>query len=405
MLRGICYHHAGLTIDERQVLDDAVRHRVLRVIVATTTLAVGVDFPVDVVILNGLKSGTNDLSPSEYKQMAGRAGRRSAGEVFIIETPERLPFALSLLNSTIPPVTSALTRDQRGIDRVLLEAITLGILTTITDMMRYIRISLLSFCVSEDELRRIVLESVGYLQEFQIIRVFQPVSGDSALLLRPSRLGRAISSSLLPIEESVLLYRDLFVHQTHVMLSSPLFLVYLITPTFAAPFPRWKTYEKVLFLFVSSSDLPDDECPGSRDSRSPSDRGELHLLLRPVPPIALLPAPSLRSLERGASTDRALQVLRRAASAGRGNGGRRRGDGASDPGVLPGRSGRAAEVLGVFGDVPSVGHLDVRGSQLVGFEAIAAFVATMVQVADSQIVCVFSARGRQGAFSLHPTAL
>ena len=378
MLRGICYHHAGLTIDERQVLDDAVRRRVVRVIVATTTLAVGVDFPVDVVILNGLKSGTNDLSPSEYKQMAGRAGRRSAGEVFIIETPERFPFALSLLTSTIPPVTSALTRDQRGIDRVLLEAITLGILTTIAEMMRYMRISLLSFCVSEDELRRIVLESVGYLQEFQIIRVLQPMSGASALLLRPSRLGRAISSSLLPIEESVLLYRDLFVHQTHVMLSSPLFLVYLITPTFAAPSPRWRTYEKVVLPLPSSPYPPDNEFAGQRDRRSAPDRGELRFLLRPVPPAALLPASALRSLQRGAPTDRALQVLRRAAPAGRGHGGRGRGHGASHPDVLPGRSGRAAAVLGVFGDVPSAGHLHVRGSELVGSEATAALSARMV---------------------------
>ena len=49
------------------MLDSAVRSGVLLVIIATTTLAVGVDFPVEVVILNGLKSGMTDLSPSEYK--------------------------------------------------------------------------------------------------------------------------------------------------------------------------------------------------------------------------------------------------------------------------------------------------------------------------------------------------
>ena len=251
MLRGICYHHAGLTIDERQVLDGAVRSGVLRVIIATTTLAVGVDFPVEVVILNGLKSGMSDLSPSEYKQMAGRAGRRSAGEVFVIESQERFQFAISLLNATIPPVKSALTGDQRGIDRVLLEAITLGIVSTIDDMMRYLHISMLSLCVSEAELRRIVLESVGYLQEFQIIHGFASPSG---VLLRPSRLGRAISSSLLPIEESILLYRDLFLHQTHIMLNTYLFLVYFITPTFVVPYPRWSIFERVPF-FLSLSNL------------------------------------------------------------------------------------------------------------------------------------------------------
>lgn len=244
MLRGICYHHAGLTIDERQVLDSAVRSGVLRVIIATTTLAVGVDFPVEVVILNGLKSGMTDLSPSEYKQMAGRAGRRSAGEVFVIESQDRFQFAISLMNATIPPVKSALTGDQRGIDRLLIEAITLGIVTSVEDMMRYLHISMLSLCVSESELRRIVIESIGYLQEFQIIYGYSMPSG---VLLRPSRLGRAVSASMLPIEESVLIYRDLYIHQTHLMLKNNLFLVYFITPTFLVPYPRWNLYEKVLF--------------------------------------------------------------------------------------------------------------------------------------------------------------
>ena len=224
------------------MLDSAVRSGVLRVIIATTTLAVGVDFPVEVVILNGLKSGMTDLSPSEYKQMAGRAGRRSAGEVFVIESQDRFQFAISLMNATIPPVKSALTGDQRGIDRVLLEAITLGIVSTLDDMMRYLHISMLSLNVSESELRRIVIESVGYLQEFQIIHGFASPSG---VLLRPSRLGRAISSSLLPIEESILIYRDLFLHQTHIMLHTHLFLVYFITPTFVVPYPRWTIFEKV----------------------------------------------------------------------------------------------------------------------------------------------------------------
>lgn len=227
-------------------------------IIATTTLAVGVDFPVEVVILNGLKSGMSDLSPSEYRQMAGRAGRRSAGEVFVIESQERFQFAISLMNASIPPVKSALTRDQRGIDRVLLEAITLGIVSTIEDMMHYLHISMLSLCVSKAELKRIAIESIAYLQEYQIIYGFSSSSSSSTgVLLRSSRLGRAINSSSLPIEESILIYRDLYIHQKHMMLNTHLFLVYFITPTFIVPYPRWSVYEKVqlLLYFLNSSSI------------------------------------------------------------------------------------------------------------------------------------------------------
>ena len=88
--RGICYHHAGLTINERQVLEDAVRTKVLRVIVATTTLAVGVDFPVDVVILNTVMIGIHTLSCCEYRQISGLSGRRSSGEEFVLENYQNI---------------------------------------------------------------------------------------------------------------------------------------------------------------------------------------------------------------------------------------------------------------------------------------------------------------------------
>ena len=51
-------------MDERQCLEDAVRKKILRVIVATTTLAVGVDFPVDVVIMDGARSGSYFSTPN-----------------------------------------------------------------------------------------------------------------------------------------------------------------------------------------------------------------------------------------------------------------------------------------------------------------------------------------------------
>ena len=107
---GVCYHHAGLSLDERQILETAIRARVIRVTIATTTLAVGVDFPVDVVVLYTLKSGGADIAAGEYKQMIGRAGRYAAGEVFVIEHPENKQKALQLMNQRSPEVRSVLTR-------------------------------------------------------------------------------------------------------------------------------------------------------------------------------------------------------------------------------------------------------------------------------------------------------
>ena len=51
--------------------------------------------------------------------------------------------------------------------------------------------------------------------------------------------------SFLPLEESVLLFRDLYAHQNCVCLDSTLFLVYFITPTFSIPAFSWNRFEKV----------------------------------------------------------------------------------------------------------------------------------------------------------------
>ena len=95
-----------------------------------------------------------------------------------------------------------------------------------------------------------VEEALAYLQSHQIITA--SVFADQ-YLIQPTRLGRAISASSLPIEESVLVYRDLFLHQTHVSLKSNLFLIYLVTPTFATPAIRWDVYERVASSCASQS--------------------------------------------------------------------------------------------------------------------------------------------------------
>jgi late competence protein required for DNA uptake (superfamily II DNA/RNA helicase) len=56
------------------------RQGVLKVLVATTTLSSGVNLPARRVIFRSLSHGTNknrmEWKPHEYRQMAGRAGRK-----------------------------------------------------------------------------------------------------------------------------------------------------------------------------------------------------------------------------------------------------------------------------------------------------------------------------------------
>jgi helicase len=73
------HHHGGLTLDERRAVEERFRSKQLRVLVATSTLEVGLNLPVRQVVLYDLQQfdGTEfqPLSVISVWQRAGRAGR------------------------------------------------------------------------------------------------------------------------------------------------------------------------------------------------------------------------------------------------------------------------------------------------------------------------------------------
>ncbi|UFW82113.1 DEAD/DEAH box helicase [Rhizobium sp. SU303] len=75
---GVAFHNADLQPAERQVIEEEFRREGagLRVISATTTLAMGVNTPANSVIIAGLEHpGQVPYSVAEYKNLVGRAGR------------------------------------------------------------------------------------------------------------------------------------------------------------------------------------------------------------------------------------------------------------------------------------------------------------------------------------------
>ena len=78
--KGIAYHHSGLIPKIREVVEFLIKRKLIKIVFATETFAVGLNFPVKTVVMTSLvkptESGFRNLQVSEYKQMAGRAGRR-----------------------------------------------------------------------------------------------------------------------------------------------------------------------------------------------------------------------------------------------------------------------------------------------------------------------------------------
>lgn len=96
---GVGFHNSDLDRDERLALETYFRspESPLRVLVATTTLAMGVNTPAEAVVIVGLRHPGQTPTPytvADYKNMAGRAGRlghAEAGEAYIIATSDLGP--------------------------------------------------------------------------------------------------------------------------------------------------------------------------------------------------------------------------------------------------------------------------------------------------------------------------
>jgi replicative superfamily II helicase len=81
--RGVAFHNADLEPEERRIVEEEFRRAGsgLRVIAATTTLAMGVNTPASSVIIAGLDHpGDEPYSVAEYKNLVGRAGRLGYAE-------------------------------------------------------------------------------------------------------------------------------------------------------------------------------------------------------------------------------------------------------------------------------------------------------------------------------------
>ena len=78
--RGIASHHAGLLPAFKEVVEHLFQHGLLKVVFATETLALGINMPARSVVLEKLVKWNGEshveLTPGEYTQLTGRAGRR-----------------------------------------------------------------------------------------------------------------------------------------------------------------------------------------------------------------------------------------------------------------------------------------------------------------------------------------
>jgi ATP-dependent RNA helicase HelY len=82
---GIAAHHAGMVPPMKEVVEACFVEGLIKVVFATETLAVGINMPARTVVIEKLTKFTGEhherLTPGEYTQLTGRAGRRGIDDL------------------------------------------------------------------------------------------------------------------------------------------------------------------------------------------------------------------------------------------------------------------------------------------------------------------------------------
>ena len=113
--RGVAAHHAGLLPVFKETVEELFSAGLVKVVYATETLALGINMPARTVVLESVRKWNGSahvtLTPGEYTQLTGRAGRRGIdveGHAVVLASDDLEPdFVSSLASRRTYPLVSA----------------------------------------------------------------------------------------------------------------------------------------------------------------------------------------------------------------------------------------------------------------------------------------------------------
>ncbi|XP_015196626.2 DNA polymerase theta isoform X1 [Lepisosteus oculatus] len=273
---GVAFHHAGLTFEERDIIEGAFRQGYIRVLVATSTLSSGVNLPARRVIIRTPVFNGRPLDMLTYKQMAGRAGRKgvdSMGESILVCKESERTKGTALLQGSLKPIRSCLIKKEgEGVTtsmiRAILEIIVGGVASTPGHVKMYASCTLLAASLSKDvtelgcsegemNMERTARKRksskqtspieacVDWLIENEFIQIQE--EGDKEQKIEkycPTHLGAATLSSSLSPPEALGIFADLQRAMKGFVLENDLHILYQITPVCA----DWATIDWYQFF-------------------------------------------------------------------------------------------------------------------------------------------------------------
>ncbi|OTB08827.1 hypothetical protein M426DRAFT_51604 [Hypoxylon sp. CI-4A] len=224
---GVAFHHAGLTTEERELIASAYDSGVLKVLVATCSLAAGINLPARRVILHNARMGRDLVGPSMLRQMRGRAGRKGkdeVGETYLCCRKDDLESVIELMHADLPQISSGLTTDKHRIQRALLEVIAIRLATSRESVDDYIDKTLLNLSTEPDIIRTHIESSLQDLADMGFIH------SEDSYSYTATQLGKAVVASSLEPEDGAFVHREMQRALRAFVMDGEMHVLYMFTP-------------------------------------------------------------------------------------------------------------------------------------------------------------------------------
>ncbi|KAL4925183.1 DEAD/DEAH box helicase [Aspergillus undulatus] len=226
IIKGVGFHHAGMTTEEREAIAEAYDQGVLKVLAATCSLAAGVNLPARRVIITGARMGRELVGPAMLRQMCGRAGRKGKdekGETYLICGQSDLQAVCDLLEADMPAIESCLAPEKRGLKRAVLEAIAIGLVSGIDAIKDYVKCTLLYWTVDKKLSYSIMNSALQELADEKLIEM-----NDESYVA--TQLGQAVVSSAFTPEDGLFVHEELRRARQAFVMDGDMHIFYMFTP-------------------------------------------------------------------------------------------------------------------------------------------------------------------------------
>ena len=175
---GAAFHHAGLSYTQRRIVEEAFRSRALKAVVATPTLAAGVNLPARLVLITEVGryvpgSGYLPIPILEYKQFCGRAGRPGYDKVgyalTIARRRDEKEYIMDKYVKGEPERIGSKLASERHLRFHVLALVAMGEAHSLEDVLRFFDETFLAHVYGSHVIEGLVWETLGFLRGAELI--------------------------------------------------------------------------------------------------------------------------------------------------------------------------------------------------------------------------------------------